>query len=151
MSITHSRLRLTFISLIMAIFLAACATANRNYHGITLDDAAFAFGSAKLTPAGIAMIDEYAARIAKQDNLRISIVGHSDRIGNEATNRALALKRAESARTEMIRVGINPASINVRSVGSSEPLVECNETNRNALIKCLAPNRRVEIFTNKRH
>lgn len=140
-----------FLILVTALFLAGCVTANQNYHGITLDDAAFDFGSAKLTPAGIALVDEYATRIAKQNNLRIAIVGHSDRIGNEAANRALSLKRAEAARDEMARMGINPASIHVRSVGSSEPLVECHDTNRNALIKCLAPNRRVEVFTNTAH
>lgn len=140
-----------FLILIVALFLAGCVTANRSHHGITLDDAAFSFGSAKITPAGIALIDEYAIRISKQSNLRIAIVGHSDRIGNEATNRALALKRAEAARNEMIRMGVNPASIHVRSVGSTEPLVHCSDTNRDALIKCLAPNRRVEIFTNSAH
>lgn len=147
----RTRPMLGLLSLFIALFLAGCVTANRNYHGITLDDAAFTFGSAKLTPAGIAMIDEYANRISRQNNLRIAIVGHSDRIGNEATNKALALRRAESARDEMIKVGINPASINVRSVGSTEPVVKCDNADRNELIKCLAPNRRVEIFTNTVH
>lgn len=140
---------LAFLILIVALFLAGCATANRNYHGITLDDAAFGFGSAKISPAGVARINEYAHRISGQSNLRIAVVGHSDHIGNEATNRALSLKRAEAARDAMVKAGVNPASIHVRSVGSSEPLVKCTETNRQALIKCLAPNRRVEIFTNQ--
>ncbi|WP_322994642.1 OmpA family protein [Castellaniella sp.] len=140
-----------FLMVIVALFLTGCVTANRNYHGITLDDAAFNFGSAKLTPAGLALLDEYTTRISKQNNLRIAIVGHSDRIGNETANRALSLKRAEATRDEMVRIGADPASIHVRSVGSSEPLVQCNETNREALIKCLAPNRRVEVFTNLAH
>jgi len=149
MSIMRTRLSLGFLSLIVAVFLAACATANRNYHGITLDDAAFGFGSATLSAAGVDRINEYAHRISGQSNLRIAIVGHSDHIGNEAANHTLALRRAEAARDAMVKAGVNPASIHVRSVGSSEPLVKCTETNREALIKCLAPNRRVEIFTNQ--
>ena len=145
----RSKPLLAILALIVALFIAGCATANRNYHGITLDEASFDFGSAKRTPAGIARVNEYAARISTQKNLRIAIVGHSDHIGSEAANMALSLKRSEAARDQLVKAGLNPANIHVRSVGSSEPLVKCNETNRQALIKCLGPNRRVEIFTNQ--
>src|SRR3546814_9383481 len=40
-------------------------------------------------------------------------------------------------------------SVFARSVGSSEPVVQCDQTDRKALIACLAPNRRVEVFVNR--
>lgn len=132
------------------VVLASCATANKNYHGITIgSDVAFGFGSSTLTPAGKQMIDEYAEQISKQKKIRISVVGHTDRIGDEQVNNALALKRANAARNQLILNGIDPKLIVVRAVGSKEPLVECNQTNRNQLIECLAPNRRIEIFVNQ--
>ncbi len=137
------------LTLAMVLFLAACATANKNYHGITLgDDVAFEFGKASLTPTGKAMLDEYVESIKKRDNIRIDIVGHSDRIGKDSVNRELALRRAQAARAQMISAGMDPDIVFVRSVGPDEPLVECQDTNRQALIKCLAPNRRVEVFLN---
>lgn len=132
------------------VFLASCATANKNYHGITIgSDVAFGFGSATLTPEGKQMIDEYAQQIIKQKQIRIAVVGHSDRIGNEQTNNALALKRAEAARNQLIANGLDPRRIAVRAVGSREPVVECDQTSRAQLIECLAPNRRIEIFVNQ--
>lgn len=132
------------------VFLASCATANKNYHGITIgSDVAFGFGSATLTPQGKQMIDEYAEQIKNQKRIRIAVVGHTDRIGNEDVNNALALKRANSARNQLILNGLDPSRIVVRAVGSKEPVVECNQTNRTQLIECLAPNRRIEIFVNQ--
>lgn len=145
------RLRPLFgaISLIALLVIAGCSTANRNYHGITLgDDVAFKFGSSSLTPAGKEMINDYVERIRNQKNIRIAIVGHTDHIGNEKSNTALALRRAEAARSQMIVAGMDPNIIFVRSVGPREPVVQCHDTNRQALIKCLAPNRRVEVFLN---
>lgn len=142
---------LTRLFWVIAIaFLASCATANKNYHGITIgSDVAFGFGSAKLTPEGKQMIDEYAQQIIKQKRIRIAVVGHTDRIGDEQVNNALALKRANAARDQLIKNGLDPNRIVVRAVGPNEPLVECQDTNRAQLIECLAPNRRIEIFVNQ--
>lgn len=137
--------------LAVAVFLAGCATANKNYHGITLGgDLAFKFGSAKLTPEGKKMIDDYVEMIGRQANIRIDVVGHSDRIGNAEANRRLSLQRAQSVRAQILTSPrIDAKRVFARSVGDTEPLVECNQTNRKALIECLSPNRRVEVFVNK--
>lgn len=138
-------------SLVIVLFLAGCATANKNYHGITLGgDLAFKFGSDKLTPEGKQMIDEYIEMVGRQANIRIDVVGHSDRIGDAAKNRDLSLRRAQAVRTQILTSPrVEPKRVFARSVGDTEPLVECHQTNRKELIDCLSPNRRVEVFVNK--
>ena len=39
----------------------------------------------------------------------------------------------------------NPAALAVLTAGAAEPIVQCEQRNRRALIACLAPNRRVQI------
>ena len=111
------------------------------------NDVSFAFGSATLTASGQARIAEIANELSQKKTIeQLQIVGHTDRIGSDASNDALSQRRAEAVRQSMIQNGI-PAG-NVRAVGRGErdPLVQCDQKNRSELISCLAPNRRVEIL-----
>ncbi|MDN5843853.1 MAG: OmpA family protein [Alcaligenaceae bacterium] len=149
MNLLLKRFFMMVTGLTVAVALAGCATANRNYHGLTLgSDLAFKFGKSELTPAAKEMIDEYAAIIDRTKNIRVAVVGHTDRIGDDQRNQVLALERAEAVRTQLLESRLEPRSVFARSVGSSEPVVQCDQTDRKALIECLAPNRRVEVFVN---
>lgn len=139
------------IGLTVAIMLAGCATANKQHQGFVLDsDVAFKFGSAELTPAAKKMVDEYAAMIDRRTDIRVDVVGHTDRIGNSQANIALAERRAQSVRTQLLKSRLEAGRVFSRSVGAAEPLVQCNQSNQQALIACLSPNRRVEVYVNTR-
>jgi len=117
-------------------------------------DALFAFGRsgfADLLPQGRRELDSLAAslRDAKEfDKLRIT--GHTDRIGSGALNDRLSLARAVTVREYLARAGVPSGNMQVFGMGKNEPKVFCEQKNRQALIECLAPNRRVEIEVSAR-
>ncbi|MBT2323874.1 OmpA family protein [Variovorax paradoxus] len=112
-------------------------------------DALFAFGrsgTADLLPQGGRELDALAASLRGAQNLsKLRITGHSDRLGSNALNERLSLARAVTVREYLVRSGVAAAGVEVQGRGKTEPKVHCEQKNREALIACLAPNRRVEI------
>lgn len=112
-------------------------------------DALFAFGRSDLSdllPKGRRELDELVASLRDvRDVMRMRVIGHTDRLGSDASNERLALARATTVRDHFVRAGVPARVIEVDSRGEREPKVQCQDKNREALIACLAPNRRVEI------
>lgn len=113
-------------------------------------DGLFAFGKAdlkNLSDAGRAELDALAARVmASGGNFQIiNVIGHSDRIGSDQANLKLSARRAEAVRDYLVERGIPADKISAAGRGSMESVVECGNERGQALIDCLAPNRRVEI------
>lgn len=106
----------------------------------------FAFDSDRLSQAGKAELDA-VARKARDGRVEVAMVtGHTDRIGSEAYNHGLAQRRARAAADYLASIGFEADKIQVQERGESEPLVQCDQRGRKALIRCLAPNRRAEIL-----
>jgi OOP family OmpA-OmpF porin len=76
---------------------------------------------------------------------QIVISGYTDRLGSDAYNQKLSERRALGVKNYMISKGIAPDRLIAVGRGEVDPVVECSDTNKTALIKCLAPNRRIEI------
>ncbi|WP_242107841.1 OmpA family protein [Luteimonas aquatica] len=112
-------------------------------------DGLFAFGKAdlsNLSEGGRGELDALATRALASNNLDvIHVIGHSDRIGNQKSNLALSTRRANAVRDYLVQRGIPAEKITAVGRGSVEPVVECKTEKAQALIDCLAPNRRVEI------
>lgn len=110
-------------------------------------DALFAFGSTALGEAGYAQLDAFVARLqaAPGGFGRIHVIGHSDRLGRTTVNQAVSVRRAEAVRDYLVQAGIPVERIVATGRGSSEPVVECAGERGQALVDCLAPNRRVEL------
>lgn len=73
------------------------------------------------------------------------ITGHTDRLGSHAYNQDLSFRRAEAVRRQIKAQG-HFVRMDVAGMAETKPLVSCNGvTPQKKLIKCLAPNRRVEI------
>ncbi|WP_445003716.1 type VI secretion system membrane subunit TssM [Halomonas mongoliensis] len=123
----------------------------RTMETITLEaDALFAFGRGDLEGlqgAGQHQLNRIAERLANTADVgRITVTGHADRIGSAAANRRLSLERAETVRTYLVGRGMAPELVEAEGAGSERPLVTCDDgLSRAELIRCLAPNRRVEI------
>jgi OOP family OmpA-OmpF porin len=111
-------------------------------------DALFAFDSATLTNEGRARLDRVLSqmpdRSALQDK-RVTITGFTDRLGPEGYNQKLSEKRAQTVHDYLISKGMSAEAIDVRGLGATKPLVNCEGKRSAALIDCLAPNRRTEI------
>lgn len=145
---TLPRIRKSPLALLAAVFTALVMTGCAHTPDLIIldSDVSFAFGEASLTPAGREQIDMYVPSILARGETRLDIIGHTDRIGSDAANVALSKRRADAVRNQLLSSGkLKPDQIRTRGVGSRNPVVHCDQQNRSELIKCLAPNRRVEI------
>lgn len=106
----------------------------------------FGFNSAKLGP-NQPKLDEVAATMnGNSDIANVTIVGYTDRIGSTAYNQKLSEQRANSVKSYLQGKGVAESRLTAVGKGEADPVVECkDEKKRPALIKCLEPNRRVEI------
>lgn len=87
-----------------------------------------------------AELQKVADYLIKNRDTKIDIVGHTDNVGNEEYNLALANRRAESVKAYLIdKFGINPQQLSDQGVGSVKPLAE-NDT-----LEGRQQNRRVTI------
>ncbi len=75
----------------------------------------------------------------------VVISGYADRLGSDKYNQKLSERRAASVKNYMTGKGIDANRLKAEGRGEANPVVTCTEKNRAALIKCLEPNRRVEI------
>lgn len=77
----------------------------------------------------------------------IHLVGHTDRLGSDAYNHKLALKRAQTVQQYLTQMGIPSQVIRVSSAGKSQPLTNgCYDIKAGAAQQsCLQPDRRVSV------
>jgi len=119
-------------------------------------DGMFAFDSAVLTPEGKIRLDNMQTE-ARQAGITsvtsMTIVGHTDPLGSDAYNQKLSEARANSVRDYVASKGVSSSVI--RTEGRGETQLKVTEADckakgqaktRQALIACLAPDRRVEIM-----
>ena len=105
----------------------------------------FAFNSANLsTPQP--KLDEVATMLNANTQVNdIVITGYTDRIGSNAYNMKLSERRANTVKNYLVNKGVSPSRLTAQGKGEANPVVQCNDKNRAALITCLEPNRRVEV------
>jgi OOP family OmpA-OmpF porin len=115
-------------------------------------DVLFDFDKAVLRPEGKAKLDDLVSKI-KALNLEVVIaIGHTDRIGSKSYNQRLSERRAAAVKTYLVSQGIEPNRIYTEGKGLTQPVKDCPNPspkgeirNRQQLIACLQPNRRVDV------
>jgi outer membrane protein OmpA-like peptidoglycan-associated protein len=91
-------------------------------------------------------LDEIAETMKREPGIeRVRITGYTDRIGTKEYNDRLSLRRAQAVKQYLVSKGVAPSRLLAEGKGMSNPVVACNDKNRAELIKCLEPNRRVEV------
>lgn len=105
----------------------------------------FEFDSAKLGPVQ-SRLDEIAAALTADPSITdVDITGYADRLGSAKYNLKLSEQRANAVRDYLVAKGIDGARLKAYGKGEANPVVTCDNKNRAELIKCLEPNRRVEV------
>lgn len=110
----------------------------------------FAFNDSSLTDEAKDKLDSLV-KILKSDKeiKNVSIVGYADRIGSADYNQKLSRKRAISVKEYLAAQGYTNANVTkVRWVGKSKPSTNCGKQDRDTLISCLSPDRKVEVEVN---
>ncbi|CCD29284.1 Outer membrane protein, OmpA/MotB family [Candidatus Glomeribacter gigasporarum BEG34] len=109
----------------------------------------FDFDKSMLKPEGRAKLDDLAAKIKGIDLEVIVATGHTDRIGTDKYNDGLSARRAQAVKAYLVHRGIDAKRTYTEAKGKRNPVTTgCNQnlkTQRQALIACLAPDRRVEV------
>lgn len=100
----------------------------------------FEFGSDRLQPESVALIDDIIKVSKEREPSEVSIIGHSDTKGNPDYNYKLALDRAKVVEKIIKDADINLRNISVTSLGESDPLVITGDNVSEE------KNRRVEIM-----
>ena len=114
-------------------------------------DALFDFARSDATSMksdGKARIATFATEL-KQAYARIDsikVIGHTDRLGGADYNRQLSVARANTVANLLVAQGVDIGLFTVAGKGPDDPVAQCDGVApKNALVACLAPNRRVEI------
>lgn len=113
-------------------------------------DALFSFdkySERDIKPNGKDKLDELARKIVDVgDSVKsVRIAGYSDRLGSALHNRVLSAKRAQTVKHYLAEKGVLASILSADGYGADDPIVQCSEQARAALIKCLSPNRRVAV------
>ena len=115
--------------------LAANADAN-----VTLPGVNFATNTATLTQSSRFILDEVAARLAENANIRVEVAGHTDNTGPRALNERLSLQRADAVRNYLISKGISADRMTAAGYAWDRPVATNNTRAGRAL------NRRTELI-----
>ena len=113
-------------------------------------DSLFDFDQSAIKPAGRQSLDKLAADLRGVDFASVHVIGHTDRLGSARYNEALSSRRAAAVGEYLVRSGGVPAQkIVAQGVGPSSPVTRAADCRggapAQALIACLAPDRRVEV------
>ena len=102
-------------------------------------DINFDFDKATLRPGSEEYLDKFVMILHKFPNIHLSIIGHTDNIGDTQYNLILSKRRAEAVAQYFIRNGVDVSRLKCYGVGSRQPLVDNTSSSARAM------NRRVEF------
>jgi len=108
----------------------------------------FDFDRYVIRPDARSKLDDLVSKL-RNVNLEVVIaVGHADRIGSDAYNMKLSVRRADSVKAYLVSKGVAANRIYTEGKGERQPVKECKGEPkgkaRKDVIACLEPNRRVD-------
>ena len=106
---------------------------------VTFGDVLFATNKADLKSSGLVNINKLAQFLQENPDRKVIVEGYTDSTGTASHNQTLSGRRANSVRTALVKMGVDPARIVAQGYGKEYPVAE----NSNASGR--AQNRRVEV------
>ena len=92
------------------------------------DNLTFKTGSATITQSSYKFLDDIAEYMKTNPAFSLSIVGHTDNVGETDYNQKLSEDRAEAVKSYLIKKGVGEISITAEGKGESEPIADNNTT-----------------------
>lgn len=111
-------------------------------------DALFGFDKATLQPEGKTVLNDLVRELQGATYEKVTVTGHTDRLGSNAYNQKLSEQRAQTVRDYLIGQNVGANVIEAQGLGETQPTTEtaaCKGRKSAKLIACLQPDRRVEV------
>ena len=106
----------------------------------------FDFDRYVIRPDARTKLDDLVGKLRNVTLEVVIAVGHADRLGSDAYNMKLSVRRADSVKAYLVSKGITASRVYTEGKGERQPVKECKGDGKTkALIACLEPNRRAEI------
>jgi outer membrane protein OmpA-like peptidoglycan-associated protein len=83
----------------------------------------FDSGSDAFNEAAQATVAQLLEDLKARPSPEVTVIGHTDRVGNDADNDALSLQRAQSVRERLIALGLEADHVDAAGRGAREPLI----------------------------
>ena len=99
----------------------------------------FDTGSDRIKPESTPTLQEIADMLTQHADLKLTIEGHTDNVGNAASNKSLSEQRAAAVKTYLVGKGIDAARIETAGLGDTKPAAP------NTTPEGRQQNRRVEL------
>jgi OOP family OmpA-OmpF porin len=99
----------------------------------------FDTGKSTLKPESMGVINEIYDLMEKNPDLKFSVEGHTDNVGDDASNLVLSADRAQTVLETLVRMGISEDRLTSKGLGETQPMDDNN------LPEGRANNRRVEF------
>lgn len=104
-----------------------------------INDIIYETGSAAIKKSSLSILDELALFMKENNRMKIAIYGHTDDVGDDASNLTLSTERAFNVMEYLQSKGISKDRLSFKGFGETMPVVpNTNDTNR-------AVNRRTEF------
>lgn len=139
----------------MAVSVSSSMAQAPEQQAVLSADTMFTFDRSSIsdiTDDGQAQLDRLAKDlIAEKDSIEdIHCRGYSDRLGDDNYDFSLSERRAYAVMDYLVEKGVPQDLIVAEGFGKSEAIKACPPMSRDALIACLAPNRRVVVQVHTR-
>lgn len=117
--------------------VASCTARTENL--LSQGTITFKTGTSRLDQASVTLVEQLSevAQACVEQDMFVTIGGHTDSLGGEVTNQELSKKRAAEIVKVFTESGVNPASLRVVGYGESQPIAD-NDTSEGR-----AANRRI--------
>jgi len=99
----------------------------------------FATNKTRILPTSEEALNDLYMYLARNPQIRLRIIGHTDNVGRDEANQRLSEGRANAVREDLIERGIAPERLEAEGRGESQP-IDTNDTEEGR-----QNNRRVEI------
>lgn len=108
----------------------------------TLNNIHFDYNSDVIKPESFAILTQLSKYLEKNINLKLEIIGHTDRHASKKYNNILSLNRAKSVKRYLVKSGLLSSRFSVKGAGFSRPVStdqskKADKTNRRTEFKIL--------------